>query len=1157
MSAFAHLRVHSEYSLVDSVIRIPDLVAIASELQMPALALTDHGNVSAMVKFYRAALERGIKPVIGADIWVGESLAEREPSRLTLLCMNREGFGNLSRLLTRCYSDGQTPQGRSLVLKEWLNPQALTGLVALSGGQLGELGRALLAQDSDRGASVLAEWCECFPGRYYIEVQRIGRPREDEHVERAVELAAAARVPLVATNDVTFLRPQDYEAHEARLCIAQGRTLDEPGRVREYTEEQYLKSASQMRELFSDLPEALANSIEIAARCSLELELGRVFLPEFDRVAAGSTAEELCRRARERLAEMLSVLGLDEQGRDRYSERLSHELGVICQMGFEGYFLIVADFIDWAKSNKIPVGPGRGSGAGSLVAYALGITGLDPIEHELLFERFLNPERVSLPDFDIDFCIEGRDRVIDYVAQRYGRDRVSQIVTYGSMAARAVVRDVGRVLGMPYGYVDRIAKLIPFEIGITLGKALAEDEELRGLYESDDEVRGLIDLARPLEGLARNVGTHAGGVVIAPGPLTDFTPLYREPGGNSLTQLDKDDVEAVGLVKFDFLGLKTLTVIDKALAIVNRHRAAAGEDLIDLATIPVDDSAAYELLRRCQTTAIFQLESRGMRDLVKRLKPGCFDDLVAINALFRPGPLQSGMVEDFINRKHGKNSTPIDYLHPSLEPILRPTYGVILYQEQVMQIAQVLAGYSLGGADLLRRAMGKKKPEEMAVQRSVFLAGAIERGTDERHASHIFDLMEKFAGYGFNKSHSAAYALIAYQTAWLKAHYPEAFMAAVMTADMDNTDKLVILKDECTQMGITLAPPHVNRSAFEFTVGGERRIDYGLGAVKGVGRSVVDTIVAEREARGAYATLIDLCQRVGQQKLSRRVLEALVKAGALDDLGLGRAAVMAQVPSALKLAEHAAHAEAAGQTALFGETHSHTDLGLVAPVREWTERERLAGERESLGLYLTGHPFDQYAKHCAHFTHGTIAKVIGGLPSDGGPLWERHQVTIAGLVIDVRRRGARFAMVLDDGTERVEVTLFDEVYTASKSLAVKDMVLVVDGQLRFDQFLNAWRVTAQRVRAADDVIEEHARRLTIRWMSNGAGREFVHRLEEALRPFRQGKCEVCIQYVGTGARAMVTLGEGWAVRPTRELRERLNHLLGDERYSIHYPRHLP
>ena len=962
MTAFAHLRVHSEYSLVDSVVRIEALLDRVRALAMPAVALTDQSNVSAMVRFYRAAVKRGVKPIIGTDLWVGAEAGDSNAGKLTLLCLNQRGLKNLSRLLTAAYARGQG-QGRAVVLEQWLDREALEGLIILSGAQYGELGRALKSSDAARGREVADKWQRLAPGRFYVELQKLGRSGEAEYLEAATELAARQGLPVVAVNEVCFLERDEFEAHETRVCIGQGRTLNDPDRPRYYSQEQFLKSAEDMSELFAELPEALDNSIEVAKRCNLQFELGQVFMPQWPKPT--DVRAELRRESRAGLQKRLASSPPDAEREAQYLRRLDTELDVICEMGFEGYFLIVADFIAWARANAIPVGPGRGSGAGSLVAYALGITNLDPIEHELLFERFLNPERVSLPDFDIDFCISGRDRVIDYVSDRYGRDRVSQIVTYGTMAARAVVRDVGRVLGMPFGYVDRIAKLIPFELGITLDKALAEDDELRALYESEDEVRGLIDLAKQLEGLARNVGTHAGGVVIAPEPLTEFMPLYSDAESTSLTQLDKDDLESIGLVKFDFLGLKTLTIIDRAVAAANEQRAARGEEPIDLDAIGVDDAKTYELLNTCDTTAVFQLESRGMRDLIKRLRPDCFDDLVAILALFRPGPLQSGMVDEFIDRKHGRHTGPIDYLHPSLESVLKPTYGVILYQEQVMQIAQILAGYSLGGADLLRRAMGKKKPEEMAKQREVFLQGADRRGVEEGNASRIFDLMEKFAGYGFNKSHSAAYALVAYQTAWLKAHYPEAFMSAVMTADMDNTDKLVVLKDDCAQFEIELVPPNVNFSEFGFTVGGERKVNYGLGAIKGVGQSVVEAIVAERTAHGPFASLMDLCRRLEQPKLNRRVLEALVRAGALDGLGMNRATLAAAIPDALRLAESSALAAAAGQANLFGGEGSQIELEHeFRPVREWSKRERLEAEQESLGLFLTGHPFEDYVEHC-------------------------------------------------------------------------------------------------------------------------------------------------------------------------------------------------
>jgi DNA polymerase-3 subunit alpha len=1149
--AFVHLRVHSEYSLIDSVVRVGPLAARARELGMPALALTDLGNVAAMVKFYRAVINAGIKPIIGADLLVAAEQEGRPASRLGLLCMNQRGFRQLSRLLTRAHA-GSNDHARATIKREWLEPGAVDQIIALSGGEAGAVGQALALGHTDEAGQTAAVYASVFPGRYYIELNRLGRPGESALIEQSVRLASEQRLPVVATNDVRFIQPDEFEAHETRVCIASGRTLGDPNRPREYTEAQYLKSPQEMEALFSDIPEALENAVEIARRCNFGVDLERIHMPQFEVPEGASAAELLHERAREGLADR------HDEPAPEYNARLALELDVICRMGFEGYFLIVADFIAWARQNAIPVGPGRGSGAGSLVAYSLGITDLDPIEHDLLFERFLNPERVSMPDFDIDFCIEGRDRVIDYVSRRYGRDKVSQIITFGTMAAKAVVRDVGRVLGHPYGYVDRIAKLIPFEVGMTLDKALADDEELKGLYESEDEVRSLIDLARQLEGLARNAGTHAGGVVIAPSELTEFMPLYSDPDSASLTQLDKDDLESIGLVKFDFLGLKTLTIIDKAVRTINALREANGEPGIDIAALPVDDAKTYALLKACQTTAVFQLESRGMKDLVKRLQPDRFDDLVAILALFRPGPLQSGMVDEFIDRKHGRNAAPIDYLHPSLEPILKPTYGVILYQEQVMQVAQELAGYSLGGADLLRRAMGKKKPEEMAKQREIFLEGSRAQGVDEGRAAYIFDLMEKFAGYGFNKSHSAAYALLAYQTAWLKAHYPEAFMAAVMSADMDNTDKLVVLKDDCKRMGIDIEPPSINASSFGFTVGGARRIVYGLGAIKGVGQSVVDSLIAERERGGPFADLLDLCRRAEAPKVNRRVLEALTASGALDDLGINRPTLMGAIPSTLRLAEDSAAAAAAGQGALFGTETQAADLEIVIDTRrDWTKRERLDHERDSLGLYLTGHPFDDYARHCENFCHGSIAGIVGSLPTpQDSSFGARKTVTLAGVVMDVRRRGNRLSLVLDDNTERLEVTVFDELYAETRGIVKKHEVLVIEGQIRFDDFLNAWRLTASRIRSVDDAIEEYARRITISLSGDETPLEIIGRLRDTLKPFRKGECEVSIQYKSAAGEAQLVCGDEWSVRPTRELRESLNRLLGDDRYAIHYPKHI-
>src|SRR6187399_718729 len=834
---FVHLRLHTEFSLQDSVVRIPELVERVAALGMPAIAVTDQNNLFAMVKFYREGLKHGVKPIVGADVLL--RAGERQPpNRLTLLCKDPGGYQNVADLVTRAWLEGQD-RGVPLLDRSWLDAKTTTGLIALSGFAEGDVGRAIANGREADALGIAREWSALFGDRYYLELQRLGRADDESMVAKTVTLSQKAGIAVVATNDVRFLAASDFESHEARVCISDGAQLADPGRARKYTAAQYLRTPTEMAEIFADIPEALTNSVEIARRCSLPLKLGESRLPNYP-LPEGTTVEAHIRaEAERRFAEREKVFDASQLARiTEYRDRLQRELGVICQMGFPGYFLIVADFIRWARENGVPVGPGRGSGAGSLVAYSLGITDIDPLKYDLLFERFLNPERVSMPDFDIDLCMDGRDRVIEYVAQKYGKERVSQIITYGTMAAKAVVRDVGRVLGMGYGYVDKIAKLIPFELGITLDDAIEKEPELKRLYKEDEEVKNLIDLARSLEGLTRNAGMHAGGVIIAPSKLTEFAPLYADDkGGSVVTQFDKDDVEAAGLVKFDFLGLRTLTVIDRAVKIINARREKHGEAPFDINALPMDDQATYDLMADARTTAVFQLESRGMKDLIRRLQPDTFEDIVALVALFRPGPLESGMVGDFIDRKHSRNdphAPPIDYLHPSLQPSLAPTYGVILYQEQVMQIAQVLAGHTLGGADLLRRAMGKKKPEEMAQQRSIFVKGSTARGVQQRTAEHIFDLMEKFAGYGFNKSHSAAYALLSYQTAWLKAHYPAAFMSAVLSADMDKTDKVVNFIDECAHMKLNVLPPSINHSMYHFTVRDDSTIIYGLGAIKGV-----------------------------------------------------------------------------------------------------------------------------------------------------------------------------------------------------------------------------------------------------------------------------------------------------------------------------------
>ena len=1160
--AFAHLNLHTEYSLVDSTVRIPSLMQRAAAANMPALAMTDRSNLFGLVKFFRQALAHGVKPLIGVDARLFNSDEEERPFDLTLLCQNRDGYRNLTRLVSRSYIEGQR-RGLAMLDPSWLDADSTRGLIALSGAAGGDVGRAAAAGHADVAAERVRRWLELFGDRYYLELTRTGRSGEAHYVSLALELAQRYSIPVVATNQVRFLDRADFDAHEARVCIQQGRTLADADRPRLYSEAQYLKDGDEMVQAFADLPEALDNALEIARRCNLNLRLGRTFLPAFP-VPEGKSTEEFLReeaargldRYLERKFARDNIAGKQRQRvAGPYRARLEDELKVVCDMGFAGYFLIVADFIQWAKDQGIPVGPGRGSGAGSLVAYALGITDLDPLEYDLLFERFLNPERVSMPDFDIDFCMEGRDRVIEYVAERYGRDRVSQIITYGTMAAKAVIRDAGRVLGHPYGFVDRIAKQVPFEIGMTLDKALEQEEELRRLYEDDEEVRAIIDLAKSLEGLVRNAGKHAGGVVIAPDRLTDFTPLYCEDGATStVTQLDKDDVEAAGLVKFDFLGLKTLTIIDHAIRTVN---ALDSELNLDIAAIPMDDEATFALLRECKTRAVFQLESRGMRDLVKRMQPDQFDDLVALVALFRPGPLQSGMVDDFISRKHDVNRADIDYLHPDLKPVLEPTYGVILYQEQVMQIAQVLAGYTLGGADLLRRAMGKKKPEEMAKQREVFVGGATERGVAPHTATRIFDLMEKFAGYGFNKSHSAAYALLAYQTAYLKAHYPAAFMAAVMSADLDHTDRLVMIKDDCRKLGIDLKPPSVNRSAYQFSVADERTILYGLGAIKGVGRGAVDALIAERNANGEYRDLKDFSRRIDGEKLNRRALEAMIKAGAMDDFAASRRGLMQELPEAMKTAEQEARARAAGQNDMFGiaAPEPPPTEGEVPELKEWSRRELLSNEKEALGLYLTGHPFDAIRRDAAFLVDGSLADMASEPPPQNGDrsfAAARREVTVAGLIMDIRKRGNRYTVVLDDDSGRLEAVLYTEAFQSFRHLLSKDEIVVVSGTLRYDDFMGAWQVNAREVLHIDRVIETNARSMILSLAPNGQGQRLLHRLHDVLLPYREGSCDVAVQYVGADAEARLNLGPEWTVRPSRELRDKLAELLGHNSVRLLY-----
>jgi DNA polymerase-3 subunit alpha len=1151
---FVHLRVHSEYSIVDSVIRLPALAPTVSKAGMPAVALTDKNNLFGLVKFYKSALQAGIKPIVGADVLLEDTAARDGYAALVLLARNETGYLNLKCLITLSYTEGKR-NGIPVIQQEWLKKHS-EGLIALSGGREGVIGQLLLDGKKPQAEKLLRRAVKQFAGDFYLELERTGRPGEEDYIKAAVALAAKTECPVVATNDVRFLRQDEFEAHEARTCIQSGYVLDDTSRPRLYSEQQYLRTPEEMSELFADLPEALENTVEIAKRCTVPLELGKSVLPDYEIPTGDSPAAYLERVAKEGLEGRLANRELTAAERKIYDERLQRELGVINEMGFPGYFLIVADFIRWAKENGVPVGPGRGSGAGSVVAWAMGITDLDPLQFDLLFERFLNPERVSMPDFDIDFCMEGRDRVIEYVGARYGRDRVAQIITYNSMAAKAVVRDVSRVMGHPYGFADRIARLIPPTPGMTLQRAFEEEPELGELCDNDDDVQALMDLARQLEGLPKSAGTHAGGVVISPSALTDFAPLFKlDDATGAVTQFDMKDVESVGLVKFDFLGLRTLTIIDKALATINAARVGAGASEVDLETIPMDDPKAYALLQSAQTHAVFQLESRGMRDLIKRLKPDCFEDIVALVALFRPGPLQSGMVDTFIERKHGGDKVQIDFLHPDLEPVLANTYGVILYQEQVMQTAQILAGYSLGQADLLRRAMGKKIAEEMGKQRSIFVDGAVNNGVEEKTAAHIFDLMEKFAEYGFNKSHSAAYALLAYQTAWLKAHFPEAFMAAVLSADMEYTDKLKLHHRECLEMGLGVLRPNVNKSETSFTVAAPGEISYGLGALKGLGRQAADAIVAEREANGPYQDIHDFCRRLDTQKINKRAVESLIKAGGMDAFGANRPSLLADLPFAMGGAEQYARAQAAGQNDMFGAEAPPLPPAEASALPKWSARKFFLAEYEALGLFLSGHPFDQYRADVPYVCTGTIGSVIGGMqkPAPGGDSWRGGtEVTLAGLITDIKKRGNRVTMTLDDGRDRIELTMFSEAYHEYRHLLEDHAGRIVCGKIRYDDYIDGWRVSVNEVKDIDRVIEQKASRLVIHWLERDAGGLDTNALREILEPYRPGRCAVSLLYRNGNAQARLQFDGAWRVRPSGELREKLAEAIGINSFRFGY-----
>jgi len=1153
---FIHLRMHSEYSISDGIVRINDAVEKAVADNMPALALTDLSNLFGMVKFYERTRSKGVKPIIGCEVWITNENDRDKPSRLLLLCKSYSGYLLLCRLLSRAYRENQY-RGQAEVKKSWFNKNELgtKGLIALSGANFSEINMVLMQDNFDQAKIFAQEWSDLFPNHFYIEIQRAGRSNEEIILQNSLALASSLSLPVVATHPVQFLSSDEYTAHEARVCIAEGYVLGDRRREQKFTKQQYFKTQAEMGALFSDIPVALSNSVEIAKRCNQLLELGVNRLPLFPTPNNESLEKYLHDQALEGLDNRMKSLFPDQGKRDlkkaQYRARLDFEITTIIQMGFAGYFLIVSDFINWAKQNEVPVGPGRGSGAGSLVAFSLGITDLDPLRYDLLFERFLNPERVSMPDFDIDFCQDGRERVIEYVKQKYGDESVSQIVTFGTMAAKAVIRDVGRVLDLPYNFVDKLAKLVPFELGMTLKKAREIEPQLNELAQ-EEEVRILLELAEGLEGITRNVGMHAGGVLIASGEITDFCPVYcAESADSVVSQLDKDDVEKIGLVKFDFLGLRTLTILDWTVRYIRQRDSESGvskdliipekisqesskseigdHEFISLEALPLEDPETYELLRKGNVVGVFQFESRGMKDLLQKTKPDRFEDIIALVALYRPGPMD--LIPEFTERKLGKR---VEYLDPRLQPILSPTYGVMIYQEQVMQIAQVIGGYSLGSADLLRRAMGKKKVEEMEQQRDVFVDGAIKNGLTKSKAAELFGLMEKFAGYGFNKSHAAAYALIAFQTAYLKAHYPSEFMAATLSSDMDDTDKVHLLFEDSIANHIPVLPPDINLSVYRFIPVNGKVIRYGLGAVKGTGESAIKVIARERDQAGPYTDLFDFCQRVDKRVVNRRVLESLIRAGTFDSINTHRAGLLASVGIALESAEQTSRA--ANQVSLF----SGDDVALEKPslvnVPQWGEKERLQNEKMALGFYLSGHPFNIYADELKNFVPTRLDRL--------GP--QREPQLLAGIIYSIRiqmtKRGKKMGViVLDDGKSRVELVVYSEVLDANRSWLKEDQLLVVEAKVSSkgdnEASSTGLRITTNKLFDLAGARSCYARNIRIHCnrSSNAA------KLKDLLAPYRNNGesvvgrgnngfyCPISIVYNNKDAACEIELSSEWSV----------------------------
>jgi DNA polymerase-3 subunit alpha len=1149
---FTHLRLHSEYSIVDGLVRLDDVVDAAAADRQPALAITDLANLFGMVKFYKAARSKGIKPIVGCDVWITNDTERDKPSRLLLLVKNNAGYLQLCELLSKAWLEN-LHRGRAEIRVEWLQqlqqqPNG-NGLIALSGAHFGDVGIAIENGKPDVAERCARRWAAIFPDCFYIEIQRAGQPNMESQVRQSIAIAAAAGLPVVATHPIQFLTQEEFTAHEARTCIAEGEILANARRVRRFNAQQSFKTQADMAELFADLPGAMQNTLEIAKRCNLTLVLGKPQLPDFptpDGMGIGDFLVAESKRGLElRLVQLYRDPEARERERERYEARLQFETDTIIKMGFPGYFLIVADFIQWAKNNGVPVGPGRGSGAGSLVAYSLSITDLDPLAYNLLFERFLNPERVSMPDFDIDFCQEGRDRVIQYVKDRYGKDAVSQIATFGTMAAKGAVRDVGRVLDLGYNFCDGISKLIPFKPGklVTLADAIKEEPQLAERLENEEEVKQLLELAQQVEGIARNIGMHAGGVLIAPGKLTDFCPLYTQGGdAGVVSQYDKDDVEAVGLVKFDFLGLTTLTILDRAVRYIKQLDPAMAD--FSLEKLPLDDRASYDLLTKAKTVAVFQLESRGMQGMLKEARPDRFEDIIALVALYRPGPMD--LIPDFCRRKHGER---FDYPDPRTEGILSETYGIMVYQEQVMQMAQVVGGYSLGGADLLRRAMGKKKAEEMAEHRQIFRDGAAKDGLSEGKADEIFDLMEKFAGYGFNKSHAAAYALLSYHTAYLKAHHPAAFIAANLSLAMDDTDKIKILVEDALDIcGLSLLPPDINLSEYRFTPVGTpgqkaTQIRYGLGAVKGSGQGAIEAIVAARQER-PFTDLFDFAKRVDKRQINRRTVDSLIRAGAFDSFGADRAVLMASIGLALDSAEQAE--KSANQVSLFGGDDSDLETPLeYVNVAPWSEKQRLTEEKTALGFYLSGHLFTAYEAEVRKFARTRLSALE---PS-------REARMIAGIIVGVRvqmtQRGKIVIVTLDDGSGTADVTIYNELYEPNRAMFKEDELLVVQGKVSEDRFSGGMRIGAEKVFDIGAARAQYGKQFSAVSLA-GFDPAQLKTILSQYRSDNGSGLPFVLHYTHDGVSCEVRWPAAWQVKPADELKLALIDKLGLQDATIEY-----